>query len=152
MTLRCARLLLLVWSFAVIGATSAWADPAPPGTPSQIVDPATPEGVSIVEPAVDTLSATLGKPVRLAVRRLNVADDWAFVYASMTDPGGEPFDYTGTAYDEADAHHTKSRTYAGLLRRNGNTWAIVDQAIGPSDLAWGGWPQQYGVPWELINV
>jgi len=61
-------------------------------------------------------------------------------------------DLAGTPYAEAAANHAKSHTYAGLLRRNGNAWAIVDQAIGPSDFAWGAWPQQYGVPWELIDI
>lgn len=145
MTLKVVRLLLLMWSFGVLGAMAAQADPA-------AVDPGSPQGTSILQPAVDAAVAALGKSARLEVRHLAVSGDWAFVDATLLDLDGGPFDYTGTPEEEAAANHAKSSRYAALLRNGGAGWALVDQAIGPTDVAWLRWPQQYGVPQSLVEV
>ncbi|MBS9532787.1 hypothetical protein KIH27_04195 [Mycobacterium sp. M1] len=106
----------------------------------------------MTQPATAALDTDLGKPATLVVKQLKVFGDWAFVYGSLLGADGGPIDYAGTPYAEAATNHAKSRSYAALLRRDGDGWALTDQAVGPTDPAWQAWPSQYGVPAPLVEV
>lgn len=140
---RCVVVLLAVWSI-LIGTVPAWAESG--------VDPGSPAGEAVVAPAVAALQAELGKPATLAVQAINISGPWAFVYAGIRGADGQTFDFRGTALAEAAAEGFVSRTYAALLNRRGDQWSVTTQAVGPTDVAWQDWPQQYGAPASLIAV
>lgn len=101
---------------------------------------------AILDGARVPVAEALGKPVLFRVSHLAASGDWAFLRAEMEGPGGAPVDYAGTPYADAAKHGMASRTYAALLRRKGNAWAVVDRAIAPTDVAWEGWATQHGAP------
>src|SRR5690606_19626580 len=108
------------------------------------------ERSALLDAARIPVSETLGKPPVFAVRQLNRQDDWAFLFADMQQQGGAPYDYSGTAKAEAARRGLVSRAYAALLRRDAQGWRVVECAIGPTDVAWSGWAEKYGLPASLF--
>lgn len=100
------------------------------------------------QPAVDEL----GKPVQFVVKQIDVLDGWAFLHARMQSPGGQTIDYADTRYAEAAAHGHKSSSYAALLKRQGEIWKVLAYSVGPTDVAWIGWAQEYGAPAVLFEA
>ena len=92
------------------------------------------------------VAAALGKPVLLLVSHLGVSGDWAFLRADMQGPGGAQVDFAGTPLADAARNGAVSRSYAALLRRQGEAWVVVDKAIGPTDVAWEDWARRHGAP------
>jgi hypothetical protein len=105
---------------------------------------------ALLDTARQPVSEALGKPILFKVRALRAAGRWAFLLADMEERNGSPLSYAGTSRAEAAAHGMISRTYAALLRQDGGHWTIVDTAIGPTDVAWEGWPARYGAPDSLF--
>lgn len=138
-------LIPLILSASIMTATSAQEAPRTPATTST-------EGQAIVQPALTKLVADLGKPARLDVKGLRVSGEWAFVYAAIQTPGGQPIDYKDTPFADAAEAGMKSRTYAALLRGRGESWSLVASAIGPTDVAWSGWAREYGAPAAIFEL
>jgi len=92
----------------------------------------------------------LGKPVRFVVQNLNAENEWAFLYARMVDPNGAPLSYEGTPFAAAAQHGLKSGSYAALLRKSERGWHVLIHVVGPTDVAWVGWGQQFGAPNALF--
>lgn len=84
------------------------------------------------------------------VRQIRADGRWAFVLADMQDKGGRPVDYAGTPRAEAAAQGMVSRAFAALLRHDGDRWIVIESAIGPTDVAWEGWPSRYGAPPDVF--
>lgn len=96
------------------------------------------------------LERELGKPVTLTVAHLNTCGKHAFVQAAMREPTGQPLDYADTRFREAAEHGAKSDLFMALFRHDGKAWAVVTARIGPTDLAWAAWAEQYAVPEALF--
>lgn len=114
--------------------------------------PESAESEAIVHPALADLGTQLGKPAELQAKAVNTVGVWAFVYGTITGPGGTVFDYAGTPFAEAAANGGKSKTYAGLFHHDGSDWVRVDSAVGPTDVAWEGWAEKYGAPAEVFTI
>ena len=110
-----------------------------------------PARAAILTSAVAPAESELGQSLTLQVKQLRVLGEWAFVHAAMQGPGGKAVSYTGTRYQEAAEHGHKSDKYAALLKRQGSTWQVQTYAIGPTDVAWQDWAQQYGAPQALFE-
>lgn len=126
--------------------------PLPPPPPA-IASARTPQGAereSVFDAVRPDVERQLGKPVRFKARRLRIADNWAFVDARMQAPDGGDFSYAGTPRAEDARQGLVSHAYAALLQRDGQSWTIVAQAIGPTDVPWEGWAQLYGAPSSLF--
>lgn len=106
---------------------------------------------ALLDAARAPVTKELGKAPKFRVDQLRREGDWAFLLATMQDASGQPFDYRGTALAKAAQQGFVSRTYAALLRRGAGGWEVVAKAIGPSDVAWEGWSQQYGAPSALFR-
>ena len=106
---------------------------------------------AILDGARVPAAAALGKPVLFRIGHLGVGGDWAFLRAEMLGPGGAPIDYRDTPLAEDAVNGAVSRTYAALLRRRGDAWVVVDQAIGPSDVAWEDWATRHGAPRAIFG-
>jgi hypothetical protein len=109
------------------------------------------ERVAILDTARQPVVRQLGKPVKFLVRTLNRDGDWAFLVATMQDAQGRPITYAGTPLASAEAEGMISRDYVALLQRSGGRWRVVDQAVGPTDVAWEGWAVRYGAPAGLFR-
>lgn len=108
------------------------------------------ERAVILEAARAPAAKRLGKPVRFKVRTLARDGDWAFLVAAMEDSSGRPISYVGTALASAEAEGAVSKDYVALLRLSGGGWRIVDNAVGPTDVAWADWPSKHGAPQSLF--
>jgi hypothetical protein len=109
------------------------------------------ERVAMLDTARRPVARQLGKPVKFLVRTLNRDGDWAFLVATMQDAQGRPISYAGTPLASAEAEGMISKDYVALLQRSGGRWRVVDQAVGPTDVAWEGWAARYGAPAGLFR-
>jgi hypothetical protein len=109
-----------------------------------------PERGVILDAARQPVVKRLGKPVKFLVRRLERQGDWAFLIAAMQDRSGRPISYRGTALASAEAEGMVSKDYVALLRVSGAGWRVVDQAVGPTDVAWADWAARHGAPRSLF--
>lgn len=105
---------------------------------------------AILNAAREPVAKRLGKPVKLNARTLAREGDWAFLVAAMEDNGGRPISYAGTPLAPAEAEGAVSKDFVALLRLSGGQWRIVDQALGPTDVAWADWPAKHGAPQSIF--
>ena len=93
-----------------------------------------------------------GGPIEFVVHRLNVIDKWAYAAVKLQRPGGVPIDWSRTKF-AADYAHDMFQTehHMVLLRNLGNGWAVIEYAIGPTDVAWDDWRVQHGLPRDLFE-
>ena len=122
---------------------------AAPAAPSAMIDQA--DRVALLDAARAPATKELGKAPKFRVDQLRRDGDWAFLLATMQDADGKPFDYRGTPLADAAQQGFISHTYAALLRHGADGWHVVAKAIGPSDVAWEGWPKHYGAPTGLFR-
>jgi hypothetical protein len=103
-----------------------------------------------LRPAIE---ADLGQRVVFVVSDLRVQGDRAFFAGRPQRPDGRAIDFSRTRYAEAleQGVFDGPGTYA-LLRRIGGRWTVETFVIGPTDVAWSGWPEEFGVSWELVNL
>jgi hypothetical protein len=111
----------------------------------------TEERRQLLDAARAPLRDKLGQDVRFVVEQLRVGPDWGFVYAHMQDADGGKLDYSRTLLADAAREGYVSPDYVALLQRVDGQWSLRADAIGPTDMVWLAWPQQYGVPAALIE-
>jgi len=114
-------------------------------------------GDPLRRPLLDTLRPAIqrdlgGQAVQFMVDRLRVQGDWAFYAGSIQQPNGRPIDFGKTRYASAleNGVFDGPGTYA-LLRRNGGRWRVVTFVIGPTDVAYLAWPDEYRAPAALFE-
>jgi hypothetical protein len=112
------------------------------------IEPA--DRAAILAAAREPAAKRLGKPVKLKVRTLAREGDWAFLVAAMEDAAGRPISYAGTPLASAEAEGAISKDYVALLRLSGGQWRLVDEALGPTDVAWADWPAKHGAPQSIF--
>lgn len=99
---------------------------------------------------VQKLGADLGAPVGLDVDTMQTQGDWAWAIVTPRTTTGAAFDFSKTRYAGAELDGG-GRTYL-LLYRNGETWAVRDFAVGPTDVAWIEWPQKHNAPPQVMGL
>lgn len=112
----------------------------------------TPERAAILDSARASIDEEIGRSVQFVVERLAVEGDWAFLYAHMQASDGGPVDYARTPLAEAAEAGYVSQVYAGLLQQQDDQWVVRAQAIGPTDMAWQPWAEDYGAPAALFQI
>jgi len=105
----------------------------------------------IVDVARQSAEQRLSREVKLRVRQLAVDGPWAFLFAEMQGPDGKPVDYASTPLARAAREGVVSRAFAALLHREGSRWKITASAIGPTDVVWQNWSQEYRAPVQLFD-
>jgi hypothetical protein len=135
-----SAILALVLTVGLLAAPRASADPV--STPA----PSSPEGQAILAPALADLNNQLQKPANLDGTLLRTSQGWAFVQGQIKGPDGQWIDYSGTPF--AIGNHSKK--YLALVRDSGQSWQLVTSKVGPSDVAWANWSQEYGAPAEIF--
>ncbi len=95
----------------------------------------------------------LGQKVQFVVDTLNVQDDWGFAIVHPRTPAGGEIDFRRTRYNEAldEGMFDGDTTYA-LLHSEGGEWKLVTFVIGPTDVTYAGWPEEFGAPHALFGL
>ncbi|WP_333572817.1 hypothetical protein [Sphingomonas sp.] len=106
---------------------------------------------AIIDVAHQAIARRIGKTPRLLVRTLGHQGDWVFLVATMQDKAGRPISYAGTPLASAEAEGMVSKDYVALFRRAGNGWRLVEEALGPTDVAWAGWAAKHGAPSSIFG-
>lgn len=146
----------LILISALLAGPMTPAPAAPPAAAVQSAPRAVPVGDPLRRTLLDALrapvEAELDQPVLFVVDQLKVQGDWAFYAGEVQAPGGRPIDFARAGYAEAikEGFFDGPATY-GLLRRQGGRWTTVVHVIGPTDVAWLGWHDEYGAPESLFE-
>lgn len=84
---------------------------------------------------------------------MRVQDGWAFVVARPQTPTGRSIDFSKTRHAERQAAGIlDGDTLYALLKARGGTWSVLDYAIGPTDVTYAGWPDEFGAPPGLFGL
>lgn len=93
----------------------------------------------------------LGVDVQFVVETLQVEGHWAFMAGSVQRTDGSPIDFSQTPYAEAEAEGMfDGPTVKAILSQQGNGWMVEAYSIGATDVVEAGWPDEYGVPCDLV--
>jgi len=110
------------------------------------------------KPILDALrpeieEATIG-PVRFVVEVLRTDGEWAYIQAIPQRRGGQPLEWWSTPrFAEAWKNGDMSEIVMGLVRYDDEEgeWVLVDHVIGPTDVHWYNWIDEYGLPEALFS-
>lgn len=110
------------------------------------------ERQAIMDAARVPVSAAIGRTVIFRVSILRSDGDWAYLQAEPRNPDGSALDWSRTRFAEDWAMDAMSDVIMVLLRRSGSGFQVVDHIIGPTDVAWYGWLDRYGLPEALFSA
>lgn len=134
----------LVCLIAFAGARAAEIESPPRGSMLRT------ELLDAVRPAFEE---QVGAPVEFFVHDLNVMGDWAYGNVRLQRPGGGAIDWSSTKFaEDVKQGMFDAENNLFLLRRTGETWNLVELALGPTDVAWDWWRQQHNLPYELFGA
>jgi len=139
----------LIGACAIVALAVA-ASPAETARDIGRADPMRKTLLDALRPAVER---DLGQKLIFVVHVLRIEGDWAFADIAPRTPAGAPVDFART-------HHAKRQregmldgdTIYALLRREAGRWTVVAFVVGPTDVAWSGWHDEYGVPESLFRL
>ena len=99
-----------------------------------------------------TIERDLGqKRLSFVVRTLRTQDHWAFADVAPRTSGGRAIDFRKTRHAERlRLGMLDDDTIYALLKRSDGLWRVVAFAVGPTDVAWDGWDDEYGAPKSLF--
>ena len=94
-----------------------------------------------------SIEADLGQSLIFDVQTLREIDGSAFAVVHPRTPAGKPVDFAKTRHAQrlADGVLDGDTVYAILQHRDGR-WQVQEYAVGPTDVAWTGWAQDYAAP------
>lgn len=131
--------------------------PSAPTAP-QAVDREDPARAAMLEAASGPIFEAFGDDVRVRVEHLVRMGPWVFVRGRMRGPDGGRPDYAGTDFARPAAGGQMSDIYVALLNHLGGAeddprcWRLADHSIGPTDVAWDGWPNKHTAPRALFTA
>lgn len=153
------RVVPFVSAAALMALTAPIPAPVLAQTPAQApaaardvgpTDPLRPVVLNALRPAI---VADLGQSVKFVVATLRTQGDWAYVVARPQRPDGREIDFRATRYREAiDQGVFDGPTLYALMQRREQRWTVVDFVIGPTDVAWAGWPEEHGAPAAMLGL
>jgi hypothetical protein len=93
-----------------------------------------------------------GGPVEFVVTRLNVLGEWAYGEVQAQRPGGRTIDWTRTRHaEDFEAGMFDPAASDFLLRKSGPDWAVVEYALGPTDVVWVSWRLDHRLPLAIFQ-
>ncbi|MCB6176705.1 hypothetical protein LHP98_01005 [Rhodobacter sp. Har01] len=105
---------------------------------------------AILDAARVPVESLLGRKVLFQISVLRTDGAWAYLQATPLAPGGGPFDWSRTPYAQDWANDMMSDVIMVLLTNDGSGWVALDTIVGPTDVAWYGWTDSYGLPEALF--
>ena len=133
------------------GATAPVSQPAPSYGPFSTPARGTEERKQIMDAARSPIASDIGQSVIFIVDILRSDGHWAYLQATPVQPNGKPIDWTTTRYAEDWQVDAMSDTVMVLLSTDGGAWHAVDHIVGPTDVYWYGWIDQYQLPEALFH-
>lgn len=115
-----------------------------------LVPRGSPERKAILDVVRVPVERRLGIKVIFEVERLAVFGDWAFAEVHPRTEAGGRIDYRRTRYARDYVPDLDSDLVLTLLRRSGASWAVVQEAFLPTDVAWEEWVKSYKLPRRLF--
>lgn len=109
-----------------------------------------PERTAIMNGLRPIVENDMGKPIEFVVGSLKVCDGFAFVNVTPQRPGGRAISLRETTYADSADTMDGVVTYA-LLQKHGDRWAVLTYVVGPTDLAWSTWADDFGAPKSLFG-
>lgn len=95
----------------------------------------------------------LRQAVRFVVRGLRRQDRWAFAHVVPQTPTGAAIDFGRTRHAERmAAGMLDGPDIYALLERRAGRWIVRTFVVGPTDVAYAGWPDDYGAPAALFGI
>jgi len=104
--------------------------------------------LNAIRPAIE---AQMRGPVEFQISVMRSDGEWAFVDANPQRPDGGEIDPETTAFVGRSDSMDGLTTYA-LVRFADGRWNHVDDIIGPTDVAYMIWPDQYQVPKAVVGM
>ena len=95
--------------------------------------PGSAQRAAIMDALRPTIERKLAGPVEFVVKRVAVQDGWALVIADPQRPGGGKINPRRHFPNEV-IEFMDGLTVNGILRFSGESWTLVDHAIGPTDV------------------
>ena len=140
--LVCRALLGLV--VAVIGVSRA------PAQTVVLIDRNSPDRKPILDVVRGPVERRLGIRVRFVVERLALSGGWAYASLRPRTELDRRIDYRRTRYASNYHPDLDSDLVLVLLRRNGSSWSIVEEAFLLTDVVWEEWVKTYRLPRKLF--
>lgn len=112
----------------------------------------TPERKAIMDALRVPVQADLHQAVVFKVTDLRVSDEWAFLNGEPVRSDGSRVDYRKTRYQERISMGFFDYGISALLRKRQGQWQVVTYSIGHTDVIYGNWDEQYGVPRALLGL
>lgn len=132
-------------AFLVVTATSSFA--------AEIHEPAkgSAERKAILDAIRPAIEAQMRGPVEFRINVMPSDGEWAFVGANPQRPGGGEINPETTAFAGQSDTMDGLATYA-LVRFADGRWTHIDDVVGPTDIAYMSWFEQYRVPKAVIGM
>lgn len=135
----------------VLGLTaSAWLGASAHAQQVVLVERGSPQRKIILDAVRAPVERWLGIRVIFLVERLAIFGDWAYADLRPRNEAGKRIDYRRTRIAKDFDPEQDSDTLGFLLRRNGASWSVVEDALLPTDVFWEEWQQKYKLPRELF--
>lgn len=145
-----ASFVALLVPSSVLSQTRAAPEAATSARDIDVGDPLRPVILNALRPAI---VADLSQPVKFVVQTLRFQDGWAWVVVRPQRPDGREIDFRSTRYRERIENDVfGGPTIYALMQRRQQRWTVVDFVVGPTDVAWAGWPEEYGAPAAMLGL
>lgn len=114
-----------------------------------VADPQRRVLLNALRPAVER---DLMQKVKFVVRTLRRQDRWAFAHVVPQTPTGGAIDFRRTHHAErVEAGIFDGPDVYALLEQKDGRWIVRDFVVGPTDVAYLAWPDEYGAPMGLFD-
>jgi hypothetical protein len=95
----------------------------------------------------------LEQKVKFLVRTLWRQDRWAFAHVMPQTVAGGAIDFRRTHHaDRVAAGIFDGPDIYALLEMRDGQWVVRDFVVGPTDVTYAGWPDDYGAPATLFGL
>jgi hypothetical protein len=127
--------------------------PLPPASFGPFSTPArgTAERSAIMDAARGPVANDIGQAVIFVVSVLRSDGHWAYLQATPIQPNGSALNWNKTNFAADWRADAMSDTVMVLLSNDGGDWHVVDHVIGPTDVYWYTWIDQYQLPDALFQ-
>lgn len=122
------------------------------GSPIRTPSAGTPERKAIMDALRSPVQADLRQAVIFKVKDLRVTDEWAFLNGEPLQPNGSRVDYRNTRYQERIREGIFDNGISALMRKRQGQWHVIAYSIGHTDIIYGNWDREYGVPRALLGL
>jgi hypothetical protein len=128
------------------------ATPLPESTPLEVGNK-DPRRKALLDALRPHIEADLGQPLIFQVQTLREHNGSAFAVVHPRTPAGKPIDFMKTrhAQRQADGVLDGDTVFALLQHRDGH-WQVQEFVVGPTDVAWADWAQDYGAAKALFML